>query len=152
MDEQLLIFELAEEAYGLAVNQIQTVIPRQTIVPVPNAPAFVAGLINLRGSIIPVVDLRRRFNMPPSAQAYKSVIIVTVLDGLKTGLLVDSVTEVIRIGAEAIEPPSALLANLESAYLRGIGRLADRPIMLLDLLQLFASDERQALARTTLVA
>jgi len=139
MEEQLVVFELNDELYGLDVAQVQTIIPLQTIVAVPNTPPFVAGVVNLRGAVIPVVDLRTRFNLSRPQEEHKAVIIITVLDKTQAGLIVDQVTEVVKIPQEAIEPPASLLVNIETTYLRGIGKLGERPIILLDLGQVFTA-------------
>ena len=148
MEEQLVIFELNNELYGLDVGHVQTIIPLQTIVEVPNTPSFMAGVVNLRGAVIPVVDLRIRFNLSHPEEEMKAVVIIATLDDMQVGLVVDKVTEVVKIEQESIEPPSPLLVSVETAYLRGIGKLDERPIILLDLAQIFSPDEQLALAQT----
>jgi len=166
MKEQLVVFQLNQESYGVNVTQVQSIIPMQEIVTVPNAPIFIEGVVNLRGAIIPVIDLRSRFNLPQPAPVeaenndrkgkQKQVIVIIELDDLLVGLIVDKVTEVIRIDEENIEPPSPLLASVDTAYLRGIGKfkkekegdVADdegQLVILLDLNRVFSLDEQQAL-------
>ncbi|MBN1217756.1 MAG: purine-binding chemotaxis protein CheW [Anaerolineae bacterium] len=171
MEEQLVVFELNKESYGVNVKQVQSIIPMQDIVSVPNAPMFIEGVVNLRGSVIPVVDLRTRFGLPqppPPDNAEsngkkgkkKQVIVISELDDLLVGLIVDKVTEVIRIAEENIEPPSPLLASVDTAYLRGIGKFRkkaeqeervseeeDKLVILLDLDRVFSRDEQQALTQ-----
>jgi purine-binding chemotaxis protein CheW len=152
--EQLVVFELNGEAYGLNVAQGQSILPMQVIVAVPGAPSFVEGVVNLRGSVIPVVDLRRRFELSllsnpengGKTKEQKAVIVIAELEGLQIGLIVDKVTEVIKIPEAAIEPPSPLLASVDTAYLRGIGKLKQGLVILLDLDRVFSLDEQQALA------
>lgn len=167
MKEQLVVFKLDQELYGVNVTQVQSIIPMQEIVTVPNAPMFIEGVVNLRGAIIPVVDLRSRFNLSQPAPAEiesngkhsqkKQVIVIIELDDLMVGLIVDRVTEVIRIAEEDIEPPSPLLASVDTAYLRGIGKFRKEKeegeqedegqlVILLDLNRVFSLDEQQALA------
>lgn len=166
MKEQLVVFELNQESYGVNVTQVQSIIPMQEVVTVPNAPAFIEGVVNLRGAIIPVIDLRSRFNLPQPAPAeaesngrkgrQKQVIVTIELNNLMVGLIVDKVTEVIKIAEEDIEPPSPLLAGIDTAYLRGIGKFKKEKeegeqedegqlVILLDLNRVFSLDEQQAL-------
>ncbi len=147
MEEQLVVFQLSGEAYGVNVAQVQSIIPMQEIVHVPGAPAFVEGVINLRGAVIPVVDLRNRFQMPhpDNDQGKKAVIVITELNELQVGLIVDRVTEVTKIPEAAIEPPSPLLTSIDTAYLRGIGKFKERPVILLDLGRIFSLDEQKGL-------
>ncbi len=153
MEEQLVVLELGGEAYGVNVAYVQSIIPAQEIVTVPGAPAFIEGVINLRGAVVPVIDLRTRFGLAqPTEDApegkRKSVIVIIEFNKLQVGLIVDKVTEVTKIPESAIEPPSPLLASVDTAYLRGIGKLADeRVIILLDLARVFSMDEQQALAQ-----
>jgi purine-binding chemotaxis protein CheW len=149
MEEQLVIFELSGEFYGVNVAQVQSIIPMQAIVVVPGAPSFVEGVINLRGAVVPVVDLRARFELPLPAKEGKAVIVIVELDNLQVGLVVDKVTEVTRIPEADIEPPSPLLTSgLDTAYLRGIGKLDERVVILLDLERIFSLGEQEALAET----
>jgi purine-binding chemotaxis protein CheW len=154
MEEQLVVLELGGEAYGVNVAYVQSIIPAQEIVTVPGAPVFIEGVINLRGAVVPVIDLRARFGLAqPAADTpdskRKSVIVIVEFNKLQVGLIVDKVTEVTKIADTAIEPPSPLLASVDTAYLRGIGKLADeRVIILLDLARVFSMDEQQALVQT----
>lgn len=158
MEEKLVVFELGGEAYGVDVTQVQSIIPMQEIVAVPGAPSFVEGVVNLRGAVVPMVDLRRRFDLflPENGQSEngseqrkkKPVIVIVELDDLQVGLVVDKVTEVTTIPEAAIEPPSPLLASVDTAYLRGIGKLAEeKVIILLDLARVFSMDEQQVLVQ-----
>ena len=147
MEEQLVVFELNGTAYGVNVSQVQSIIPRQEIVTVPGAPGFVEGVVNLRGVIVPVVDLRRRFGLSAPAHAQKSVIVILELEHMQVGLIVDKVTEVTKIPDMAVEPPSPLLVSVDTAYLRGIGKVGEeKVIILLDLARIFSLDEQQELA------
>jgi purine-binding chemotaxis protein CheW len=157
MEEQLVVFELGNESYGVNVAYVQSIIPMQDIVTVPGAPSFVEGVVNLRGTVIPVVDLRSRFKLPLSAdngsdtervdkRKIKAVIVIVELNELQVGLIVDKVTEVTKIAEAAIEAPSPLLVSIDTAYLRGIGKLEEgRMVILLDLAKVFSLEEQQAL-------
>ena len=145
MEEQLVVFELADEAYGVDINRVQSIIRMQAITVVPGAPQFIEGIINLRGSIVPVVDLRKRFELPPPPDGLEAVIVIVELDGMEIGIIVDKVTDVTKVMEEAIEPPSPLLASIDTAYLRGIAKLEERMVILLDLDRVFTTEEQQAL-------
>ena len=147
MEEKQVLFELGGETYSLNVTQVQSIIPMQEITTVPGAPSFVEGVVNLRGAVIPVVDLRSRFNLVLPANGRKPVIIITELGDLQVGLIVDRVTNVTKIAEETIEPPSPLLVSIETAYLRGIGRFRERLVILLDLARVFSSDEQQTFSQ-----
>ena len=148
MDEKLVIFEMNGEAYGIDVTCVQSIIPMQPINVVPGAPAFIEGIINLRGAVVPVIDLRARFNMPLPPQNHKSVIVIVELAHLRLGLIVDKVTDVTKMAPEEIEPPSPLLTSLETAYLRGVGRVKERLVILLDLGRVFSLEEQAGLMQT----
>ena len=148
-ERQVVALHLAEEIYGVDIACIHTVLTPQPITPVPNVSADIKGVMNLRGRILPVLDLRTRFGMPPlAADKQKSARIVIVeADGMTAGLIVDSVSEVLRLPAGAVEPPSALLGSADLRCLTGIGRVpggrrqgdskeeAERLILLLDIPQ-----------------
>ena len=148
MEERLVIFEMNGEAYGIDVTSVQSIIPMQPINVVPGAPAFIEGIINLRGAVIPVVDLRARFNMPLPSQNHKSMIVIVELSHLRLGLIVDKVTDVTKIAKGEIEPPSPLLTSLETAYLRGVGKVKERLVILLDLGRVFSLEEQTGLMQT----
>ena len=156
VERQVVALHLGDEIYGVDIACIHTVLTPQPITVVPNVPAYVRGVMNLRGRILPVLDLRTRFGLPPRAsEKQKSARIVIVeAAGLTAGLIVDSVSEVLRLPASAVEPPSALLASADLRCLVGIGRVpgerkqggeegSERLILLLDIpetLALAASD------------
>src|SRR6185295_8756096 len=112
---------------------------------VARSPEFVEGVINLRGKVIPVVDLRRRFGLAIADHTRASRIVVVELGDQVVGIVVDGVSEVLRINPTTIEPPSPVVAGIESEYLQGIAKLSDRLIILLDLDRILARDERRAL-------
>ena len=156
MEEQLVVFELNSEAYGVNVAHVQSIIPMQKIIAIPGASNFIEGVVNLRGAIIPVVDLRHRFNLSLPVNGQKSVIVIAELNKLKVGLIVDKVSEVVKMSEEAIEPPSSLLTsgNVDNSYLRGIGKSKrigqdeeEELVILLDLNRIFSPDDQQMLAR-----
>ncbi|MCC7354165.1 MAG: chemotaxis protein CheW [Anaerolineae bacterium] len=132
-EEQLVVFELAGESYGVEISRVQEIDRMQQITVVPRTPAFVEGVINLRGRITPVVDTRTRFGLPKAEVTPLTRIVVVKAGEEWVGLVVDAVSEVLRIPVDSIEPPSAMVTTADSAYLRGIAKLDQRLIILLDL-------------------
>lgn len=149
-EEQLVVFGLANEQYGVDIGRVQEIIRMQAITEVPRAPQFVEGVINLRGGIIPVIDLRKRFGMGHDEHDQDTRIVVVEINGQRVGLVVDRVSEVLRVPKEDIEPPSALVTTVDSAYLRAIAKLENRLIILLDLNSVLRVDEQALLQRTDL--
>ncbi len=148
-EEQMVIFKLGDEIYGVDVTQVQSIIAMQEIVVVPGTPAFIKGVLNLRGDIVPVVDLRARFGLPAPEVEDKQVIVIVEVNDLLVGLVVDQVTEVMKIPLTAIEPPSPFLTGIDTAYLRGIGKIdEDNVLISLDLDRIFSLNEYQNLAQT----
>jgi purine-binding chemotaxis protein CheW len=141
IDEQLVGLELAGELYGVEISKIQEIIRMQPITSVPNGPAFVVGLTNLRGRVIPVMDLRARFSLAVSASTRRSRIVVAEMGQHTVGLIVDAVSEVLRVSADTVEPPSSLVTTADSAYLRGVAKIDERLVLLLDLSHVLSTDE-----------
>lgn len=132
-EEQVVVFDLAGESYGVSIRHVQEIIRRPAITVVPRAPEFVEGVINLRGRVIPVIDLRNRFGLPRIEPDRAARIAVLEIAGHTVGAAVDAVSEVLRIPTSVIEPPGATLAGPATAHLRGIAKIEDRLIILLDL-------------------
>jgi purine-binding chemotaxis protein CheW len=144
-ERQLVVFQLAAELYGVEIARVHEIIRLPTVTRVPRAPSFVEGIINLRGKVIPVVDLRRRFGLPTAEHTRASRIVVVELGDQVVGIIVDGVSEVLRVNSAIVEPPSPVVAGVDSEYLQGIAKLPDRLVILLDLDRVLALEERQAL-------
>jgi len=114
---------LGDEVFGIDIAHINTVITPQPITPVPQAPAYVKGVMNLRGTILPVIDLRTRFNIAGEPSTTDCRIVIVEVDGVTAGLVVDTVSEVLRLSASSIQPPSSLLNAAEMDVILGIGRV-----------------------------
>ncbi len=149
-EKQLVVFDLANEVYGMDIGVVLEIIRMQEITKVPRTPEFVEGIINLRGKIIPVVDLRKRFSLPVTDETADNRIVVVDIDGQGIGMVVDAVAEVMRINSGSIEPPSEAITTQESDYLLGIAKLDDKLIILLDMNKLLLKEERQSLAQADL--
>jgi purine-binding chemotaxis protein CheW len=145
-EEQVVVFTLGQEAYGVDIGRVQEIIRRPQITRVPGAPGFVEGVINLRGKVIPVVELRQRFGLPPVETTGEGRIVVVEVNGNTVGMGVDGVSEVLRVPLSAEEPPSPIVTGIDSAYLRGIAKIADRLVILLDLDRILTVQEQGALA------
>jgi purine-binding chemotaxis protein CheW len=144
-ERQLVVFQLGGEFYGVEISRVHEIIRLQAITRVPRAPAFVEGVINLRGKVIPVVDLRRRFGLPVGEHTRASRIVVVEIGDQVVGVVVDSVSEVLRVNTATVEPPSPVVAGIDSEYLNGIAKLPERLVILLDLDRVLAREERRAL-------
>jgi purine-binding chemotaxis protein CheW len=145
-EEQVVVLELAGEAYGVEIGKVEEIIRMQAITRIPNGPAFIEGVTNLRGRVIPVLDLRKRFGLPATEQTRRSRIVVGELGQHTVGLVVDGVSEVLLVSADAVEPPSTLVTTTDSAFLRGVAKLDERLILLLDLSRILTRAEQEDLA------
>lgn len=142
----LVTFSLMGEVFGLPILDVREIIRMTEITPVPQAPGFVEGVINLRGQILPVVDLRKRFGITPKENDDTTRIVVVELSHAAVGLIVDSVSEVLRIPADVVAPPPSLVAgSIGAEYIKGIGHYDERMIILIEMRKVFNEDELGAL-------
>lgn len=135
-DEQsgkYLTFYLAEEEYGIEILRVREIIGMMEITSVPQTPEYIRGMLNLRGKVIPVVDLRLKFGMEPTEQTEETCIIVVETEEAERGIIVDKVSEVLAIPADATEPPPYFGEEVDTSYIRGIGQSEGRVQMLLDI-------------------
>jgi len=145
-EEQVVVFQLAGESYGIDIAKVQEIRVMSPITTVPNAPDFVEGIINLRGKITPVVNMHTRFGKPKADYDKETRIIVVDMQGQWVGLIVDSVSEVMRIPHDSVEMPSELVATVESDFIRGIAKLSEEKlVILLDLDKMLAATKDLAL-------
>ncbi len=140
-EEQVVVFTLANGHYAVDVNIVQGIVEMQDIIAVPNAPPFVIGVINMRGTVLPVVDLRRRFGLPAAESTKNSRIMVVEVNNMAMGMAVDAVTAVSRVSPAAIEPLSPLIKTVDSAFVTGIATVDERLIILLDIGSMFYPSE-----------
>lgn len=146
---QVVAFDLAGESYAVGTGVVNTVLRTGQITRVARAPEFVEGIINVRGSIVPVVDLRKLFGLGVSEETNASRIMVVETSTGLIGLMVDGVTETLLLGSEAIELLSPLVTTADSQYLRGVAKVDGRLIILLEIEKIFRESETQALAEVT---
>lgn len=142
---QLVTFRLGAEEFGLDVFSVLEILRHREVTPVPRAPAFVEGVIDLRGALVPILDLRRRFELPGHAADGETRIVVVEFGGERLGVVVDSVTEVARVSETAISPPPEYIRGLSAEFVKGIVRMNDRLIVLIDIERILSSQERIAL-------
>jgi purine-binding chemotaxis protein CheW len=136
---QLVTFEVAGEEYAVDILAVREINRMMDLTRVPQSPAEVEGVINLRGRIIPVVDLRRRFGMASAERTESSRIVVVEVGGRVLGFVVDRVHEVLRVSGDIVEPAPAMACSIRSDFIAGVGKLKDRLLILLDLGKLFGS-------------
>jgi purine-binding chemotaxis protein CheW len=146
MEQQLVVFDLAGESYGINIAAVESIIKMQAITHLPQAPYYVKGVTNLRGSVLPVIDLRLRFGLEAQEISRQTRIIIVTMGGLKVGVVVDGVSEVLRIPDDIIGSLPPMVSTVNSAFLKGIVRLENRLIILLELGKVLDLDEQQALA------
>ena len=140
-EKQMVLFELGTETYGLDIATVHEIIRMQPITKVPKAPFYVEGVINLRGRVIPVVDIGRKFGFEKTEQAKNNRIVVVKIKETTLGIIVDAVTEVMRIPIESIDAVSDIVTSGQSDYLLGIAKLNNKMVILLALDKLLSDDK-----------
>ena len=146
MEQQLVIFDLGGENYGLDISTVEGIIKMQSITKMPQAPTFVEGVTNLRGMVVPVIDLRKRFGLPKKEETKEARIVVVYLGKSKVGMIVDGVSEVLRIPEESIEPTPPMVTNVDTAFIRGIAKLENHLVTLLNLDKVLSTEEQKGLS------
>jgi purine-binding chemotaxis protein CheW len=141
---QLVGFRLDNEDYAIAITKIQEIILIKPITRIPQVPDFIEGLINLRGSVIPIVNLRKRFGLLPRELDDETRIIVVNVHDKTVGCIVDAVTQVMRINRDQIQPPPLGILAVNHQYLAGLAKLDDRLMIILDIEKLFEAEELAA--------
>jgi purine-binding chemotaxis protein CheW len=141
---QLVSFNIGEEEFGVDILKVQEINRMLDVTRVPNAPEFVDGVINLRGKVIPIINLRRRFGMHRIEHDKNTRIIVVELTENVVGFVVDAVQEVLRIPRSVTEPPPSLAGRVKAEYITAVGKLEDRLLILLDLEKILTVDEHEA--------
>ncbi|HMM21583.1 MAG TPA: chemotaxis protein CheW [Selenomonadales bacterium] len=130
---QLVVFKLNRESYGISILQVQEIKRMLEITRVPHSPDYVKGVINLRGSVLPVLDLKKRLDLPPGEYTDDTRIIIVKMEDVTVGLIVDAVSEVTTISSDSVEPPHTVVSGLSAQYLSGVGKLDDTLLILLNL-------------------
>jgi len=144
---QLVGFKVSNEEFGISIMKVQEIIRIQEITKVPQMPDFIEGIINLRGNVIPIIDLRKRFGLPRADKNNDTRIVVVSVLSRVMGIIVDSVSEVIRLSEEQIEPPPPFISsNVAADFIKGVGKLGSKRLLLyLDIDKMLSSDEHSAI-------
>lgn len=139
--ERYLTFYLGNEQYGIAIDKIKEIIAMMKITNVPKIPSYMRGVINLRGSIIPVVDTRLRFNMEHREADMNTTIIIVEVEKVSIGFIVDRVEEVSSIDSSNLSEPPKFGNNIDTDFICSVAQIEDQVVMILDVLKLFEADE-----------
>ena len=147
---QMVVFRLEIEEFAVDIHQVREVIKMTKVTPMPKSASFIEGIINLRGEVIPVVDLRKRFELTEGERDGQTrIIIVEILDN-NVGLIVDSVKEVLRLDPSVIQPPPSRVAGTRTDLIKGVGKIDERLLIVLNLEKILTTEERIALEEVTL--
>jgi purine-binding chemotaxis protein CheW len=145
-NHQMVSFRIAREIFGVPIAIVQEIVRVPEVTPVPDMPAFITGVINLRGKIVPVIDLSKRLKLEGTSLSRSSRILILEVEKKVIGLLVDAVTEIIRIPPESIEPPPEIISPIAAEYLIGVGKLPNKLVILLDLRNILKPEELKRFA------
>ena len=143
---QFISFSVGEEEYGLELLRVKEVIRVREITWLPKAPSFVKGIINLRGDVIPIIDLRDKFGLETREQTAQTRVIVVEVEGRLMGMVVDSASQVVRIPADQIDAPPPVLGGLSQEFITGVGKIEDKLVILLNVDAILTVDEKVALS------
>jgi len=139
--QQLIKFSVADLDFGININQIFQIIKPQEVFKVPNTPPFIEGLINLRGKVLTIFNLRKRFSLPEKTADEDTKVLIVNMNDMLLGFTVDNVTEIVRINDEEIVDTPATLKDFEHRFLSGVAKLGEKLILLLDLKKVLTPDE-----------
>lgn len=142
-------FRLGREEYAIEITKVKEIILLEGITHIPQVPEFIEGIINLRGNVIPVIDLRKRFGLAVTERNDQTRVMVTRMEGRIIGLIVDSVSQVMKIPKSNIQPPPETIASMAGEYLLGVGKLEDRMIILLDIEKILRANEKASLSEVS---
>lgn len=138
---QLVVFHVRDEEFGVPIEEIQEIIKVNNITPIPDTPAFIKGIINVRGDIVTTIDMKVRFGIRGKKLSNSRHILITKQSESLFGLMVDEVTEVLRINENEIKPPPAMIVEIEKEYVKGIVVYEERLLIILDLSKVLSQDE-----------
>ncbi len=144
---QLVTFSVGEEEFGVEILKVQEINKMLQVTKIPNSPDFVEGVINLRGKVIPIINLRKRLRLNDKEYDKNTRIIVMEIQGRTVGFIVDSVSEVLRIPRSITEPPPSMIGGVSSEYIVAVGKLEDRLLILLDIDKILSNEEKAALSQ-----
>lgn len=140
-ESQLVVFKLGNEEYGVSILQVQEIKRMTEITRVPHTPDYIKGVINLRGSVLPVLDLKKRLNLPAGDLSEDTRIIIVKMNDLVVGLVVDGVSEVTAITSDQIDSSQSVSSSVGSGFISGVGKLDNRLLILLDIEAIIGSGQ-----------
>ncbi|WP_027963209.1 chemotaxis protein CheW [Halalkalibacillus halophilus] len=141
MNEKVIVFKLQDEEYGVPVSYVGSIERMQEITRVPKAPTFVRGVINLRGIVTPIIDLRERFELELTDYTDSTRMIIVSIEDKDVGMIVDGANDVLDIPVEAIEPPPEVVGSVDVDYIRGVAKIDKRLLILLNLDKVLSKEE-----------
>jgi purine-binding chemotaxis protein CheW len=141
MSTQMVVFTLSTETFAVEVSAVEAIIKLQAITKVPHAPTHVVGVTNLRGNIVPVIDLKKRLSLPITESTNDTRIIVAIMQDSKIGMVVDSVSQVVEIDDAQIEQTPQMSTSIDSSYIRGIVKIENLLVIMLDLEKVFSEEK-----------
>ena len=145
---QLVICQLSNEEFGIEISRVKEIIRIPSITKIPQVPSYVEGVINLRGSIIPIIHLATKFNLAHEEMSDDSRIMVVEIGNMVAGMVVDAVTEVLRISSENIESaPEIITSKITERYIQGVGKIDDRLLILLDIGKIFTMEQKKQICQ-----
>lgn len=147
MEKQLVIFELGAEYFGIDIATVEGINKMLDITKIPQAPSYMEGITNLRGSVLPVIDLQKRFGMELQERTNETRIMVANVDGVKIGMVVSAVSEVLTIEDNIIEPPPPMVSNVNSEFIIGVAKIDKRLVILLDLAKVLSVEEKKQVTK-----
>ncbi len=145
-DIQLVVFNVDGEVYGLDIMKVHSIERFQEIVKIPNTPSYIEGMINLRGEVHPIINLRTKFNLKKNEPTDTTKIIIVSTEGFKVGFIVDAVKEIHRVGGDIISEPPKIVAGVERKYIKNIAKVDYGMITILDVDYILNEEEKKALA------
>jgi purine-binding chemotaxis protein CheW len=140
-DKKVVVFQLRNEEYGVDVHQVRSIERMVNITRVPKTPGFIKGVMNLRGLILPVIDLRKRFNLEESSYTEDTRIVIVAANEIVVGLIVDAANDVIDVPADVVEPAPEVVGGIKATYLDGVAKLEKRLLVLLNLEKVLNPEE-----------
>ncbi|GMQ60160.1 chemotaxis protein CheW [Vallitalea sediminicola] len=146
---QQVIFKLDKEEYGLDIMKVITIEKYQEVVKTPNTPEYITGIINLRGSVLPVYSLRKKFNLKEKESNENTKIIVTVTNDMKIGFIVDSVQEILNIDDKNIEEAPKIVTGINRKYIKSIAKMEERMVILIDIDLIISEEEHLELGKVS---
>jgi purine-binding chemotaxis protein CheW len=156
LSNQYLTFKVDQEYFAISVSNIREVLEFTSVTNIPGMPEFMKGIINVRGSVVPVLDLKKKFNLGQTEKSIDTSVIVTEIkiedDEVVIGLITDSVSEVVEINAESIEPVPRIGTSIDSSFIQGMGKKGKNFVIILNIKKVLSTDELESLASESLVS